>query len=110
MPRWFRTAAALLLAAFVAAPAFAQTLTGSITGTIKDPAYRIDRGELAFERELHGLRNTVLLPAGWDVSAVSQSATLGLYQGRAFVVHCERLEYRLAHGFVVAHRYSCTRS
>ena len=36
MPRWFRTAAALLLAAFVAAPAFAQTLTGSITGTIKD--------------------------------------------------------------------------
>ena len=32
----FRTAAALLLAATVAAPAMAQTLTGSITGTIKD--------------------------------------------------------------------------
>jgi hypothetical protein len=32
----FRTAAALLLAAAIAAPALAQTLTGSITGTIKD--------------------------------------------------------------------------
>ena len=32
----FRTAAALLLAATVAAPALAQTLTGSIAGTIKD--------------------------------------------------------------------------
>ena len=38
-----------------------------------------------FERTLHGLRNTVLLPAGWDVSAVSQSGTIGTYQGRAFV-------------------------
>ena len=36
MHRWFRTAAALLLAAMVAAPTFAQTLTGSITGTVKD--------------------------------------------------------------------------
>src|SRR5262245_41568089 len=36
MSKVFRTAAALLLAATVAAPALAQTLTGSITGTIKD--------------------------------------------------------------------------
>ncbi|HEX9365220.1 MAG TPA: carboxypeptidase regulatory-like domain-containing protein [Vicinamibacterales bacterium] len=36
MQNVFRTAAALLLAATVAAPALAQTLTGSITGTIKD--------------------------------------------------------------------------
>src|SRR5437868_3266138 len=36
MQRVFRTAAALLLAATVAAPALAQTLTGSITGVIKD--------------------------------------------------------------------------
>jgi hypothetical protein len=56
-----------------------------VTGWIKDPAYTIDRGDLVFERQLRGLRNTILLPAGWDVSAVSQSATLGLYQGRAFV-------------------------
>lgn len=36
MQRVLRTAAALLLAAMVAAPALAQTLTGSISGTIKD--------------------------------------------------------------------------
>jgi hypothetical protein len=27
----------------------------------------------------------VLLPAGWDVASVSQSATLGMYEGRQFV-------------------------
>ena len=36
MQRMFRTAAALLLAALIAAPALAQTLTGAINGTIKD--------------------------------------------------------------------------
>ena len=36
MTRLFRTVAALLLAAGVATPALAQTLTGSITGTVKD--------------------------------------------------------------------------
>src|SRR5262245_31113336 len=36
MNKVFRTAAALLLAAIVAAAALAQTLTGSISGTIKD--------------------------------------------------------------------------
>jgi hypothetical protein len=56
-----------------------------ITGTLKDAAYKADGGELVFIRTLHGLRNTVLLPAGWEVSAVSQSATLGVYQGRTFV-------------------------
>jgi hypothetical protein len=56
-----------------------------ITGTLKDPGYKVVDGTLVFSRTLHGLRNTVLLPPGWDVSGVSQSATLGLYQGRAFV-------------------------
>jgi hypothetical protein len=56
-----------------------------ITGTLKDPAYRIVQGELVFERALHGLRNTVLLPAGWVVSGVSQSGTIGSYRGRTFV-------------------------
>jgi hypothetical protein len=56
-----------------------------ITGTLKDPSYKLANGELVFERTLHGLRNTVLLPAGWEVAAVSQSGTLGTYQGRAFV-------------------------
>jgi hypothetical protein len=36
MQRFFRTAAVLLLAALIGAPALAQSLTGSITGTIKD--------------------------------------------------------------------------
>jgi hypothetical protein len=56
-----------------------------ITGTLNDAGYAIDRGDLVFSRTLKGLRNTVLLPAGWDVSAVSQSATIGQYEGRAFV-------------------------
>jgi len=56
-----------------------------VTGTLEDPAYKVVNGDLVFERALHGLRNTVLLPAGWEVSAVSQSGTIGNYQGRAFV-------------------------
>jgi len=55
-----------------------------ITGTIKD-GYKVMNGELVFERTLHGLRNTILLPAGWEVSACSQSGTIGMYQNRAFV-------------------------
>ena len=56
-----------------------------LTGTLNDSGYRVVQGELVFERALHGLRNTVLLPAGWEVSGVSQSGTIGTYQGRAFV-------------------------
>ena len=56
-----------------------------IAGALKDAGYRIGNGDLVFDRALHGLRNTVLLPAGWDVSAVSQSGTIGTYQGRSFV-------------------------
>src|SRR5712692_7382105 len=56
-----------------------------ITGTIQDPGYKVINGELVFDRTLHDLRNTVLLPAGWDVSAISQSATIGTYEGRTFV-------------------------
>jgi hypothetical protein len=59
-----------------------------IAGALADKSYRLDpkdAGALVFDRTLRGLRNTVLLPEGWDVSAVSQSATIGTYQGRAFV-------------------------
>jgi hypothetical protein len=56
-----------------------------ITGVLKDAGYKAANGDLVFDRALHGLRNTVLLPAGWDVTAVSQSATIGTYEGRAFV-------------------------
>ncbi len=56
-----------------------------ITGTLQDAGYTEKGGELVFDRSLHGLRNTVLLPAGWEVAAVSQSGTVGVNQGRAFV-------------------------
>ena len=57
-----------------------------ITGALKDNNYRLSSdGVLVFDRTLHGLRNTVLLPGGWEVEAVSQSGTIGRYQGRAFV-------------------------
>jgi hypothetical protein len=56
-----------------------------ITGTLQDAGYRADKGDLVFDRTLHGLRNTVLLPPGWDVAAISQSGTIGMYQGRTFV-------------------------
>jgi hypothetical protein len=57
-----------------------------ITGTIADDTYRADEDGLVFDRTLHGLRNTILLPAGYEVQAVSQSATIGQTQdGRTFV-------------------------
>ncbi len=56
-----------------------------ITGTLADPGYTIDKDQLSFARTLKGLRNTVLLPAGWEVSEVSQSATIGRYNNRVFV-------------------------
>jgi hypothetical protein len=56
-----------------------------ITGTLSGDSYRVSDGELVFDRTLHGLRNTVLLPAGWEVSGVSQSGSIGQYRGRAFV-------------------------
>jgi hypothetical protein len=56
-----------------------------ITGTLQDAGYKSQTGELVFDRTLHGLRNTVLLPAGWDVAGCSQSGVIGTYQGRSFV-------------------------
>jgi hypothetical protein len=56
-----------------------------ITGVLKDPAYTVRNGELVFDRVLHGLRNTVLLPAGWEVAVVSQSGTICTYHGRVCV-------------------------
>jgi hypothetical protein len=58
-----------------------------ITGTLKASGYTSVYGELVFQRTLKGLRNTVLLPRGWEVSGVSESATIGTERasGRAFV-------------------------
>lgn len=56
-----------------------------VTGTLKDPSFAVVDGALTFDRVVKGLRNTILLPAGWEVTSVSQSGTVGIYQGRAFV-------------------------
>ena len=56
-----------------------------LTGTLTDPGYTVEGGDLVFSRAMQGLRNTVLLPAGWEVAEVSQAGTIGQYNGRAFV-------------------------
>lgn len=48
-----------------------------VTGVIADGSYRVDKGEAVFTHVMKGLRNTVILPVGYEVSAVSQSATIG---------------------------------
>jgi hypothetical protein len=56
-----------------------------VTGTLDDPGYKISNDALVFDRTVKGLRNTILLPPGWEVTSVSQSGTIGTYQGRVFV-------------------------
>ncbi len=56
-----------------------------VSGTLRDASYAVVNGQLRFSRMVKGLRNTILLPAGWEVTSVSQSGTVGVYQGRAFV-------------------------
>jgi hypothetical protein len=62
-----------------------QSVHIRITGTLTDSGYKVEAGDLVFDRTLHGLRNTILLPAGWEVAGASQSGTIGTYQGRAFL-------------------------
>src|SRR6185369_13192805 len=38
-----------------------------LTGTLKAPGYSVVGEQLVFQRTLKGLRNTVLLPKGWEV-------------------------------------------
>src|SRR5258706_4869787 len=56
-----------------------------ITGSFRDPSYKSAGDDLIFDRTLYGLRNTIVLPAGWELSALSQSGTIGTYEGRTFV-------------------------
>ena len=56
-----------------------------ITGSFRDPAYKATADEFVFDRVMYGLRNTVILPAGWEISALSQSGTIGTFEGRTFV-------------------------
>jgi hypothetical protein len=64
-----------------------QSVHLKITGALKASGYTMVRDGLVFQRMLKGLRNTVLLPPGWDVSGVSESATIGTERtsGRTFV-------------------------
>ena len=56
-----------------------------LTGAMGKVDYTIVKGDLLFTMNVYGLRNTVLLPSGWEVSSVSQSATIGTYRNRRFV-------------------------
>lgn len=56
-----------------------------VNGNLVDAGYTAANGVLRFDRTMKGLRNTIILPAGWEVSSFSQSGTIGMYQGRAFV-------------------------
>lgn len=57
-----------------------------VTGTVADGTYKLANGELVISRVMKGLRNTVLLPAGYEVSSSSQAGTIGkTSQGRAFI-------------------------
>jgi hypothetical protein len=49
----------------------------NLRGTLRKAGYRLDAGTLVFQRRLHGLRNTVLLPAGWVLASSSQAGTVG---------------------------------
>jgi hypothetical protein len=57
-----------------------------VTGVLAGDSYRLVNNELVFDRTMKGLRNTVVLPKGWDISGVSQSGTIGTDRsGRVFV-------------------------
>lgn len=56
-----------------------------LTGVIDGDGYRADGDGFVFERTVHGLRNTILLPEGYEVQSVSQSGTIGRSDGRVFV-------------------------
>jgi hypothetical protein len=47
-----------------------------VSGVEQDSAYRTEGGQLFWEKTLHEPRTTILLPAGWDVMAVSTPATV----------------------------------
>jgi hypothetical protein len=57
-----------------------------ITGVLADRSCTIQNGELVFHHLMKGLRNTIVLPKGWEVSGVSESGTIGTDRnGRVFV-------------------------
>lgn len=57
-----------------------------VSGTVKDTQYTATGSQLAWERTLREPRNTIILPAGWDVTAVSVPATVMTQQDGRVVV------------------------
>jgi len=53
-----------------------QTAHLRVTGREDDRLYRIDNGQLAWEKTLVDPRTTVLLPPGWEITAISTPATV----------------------------------
>ena len=51
-----------------------------VNGTLDDPGYYVANGVLTFDRTVKGLRNTILLPAGWDVTSVSHPERSGCFR------------------------------
>lgn len=62
-----------------------QSVHLKLTGTMTGVDYSLVKGELFFTLVVYGLRNTVWLPQGWEVSSVSQSGTIGTFRNRMFV-------------------------
>jgi hypothetical protein len=63
-----------------------QSVHLKITGTITRSGFQATGSGLEFQRTLKGLRNTIVLPKGWEISSVSQSGTIGTDRnGRVFV-------------------------
>ena len=67
-----------------------QSAALRVTGTSKDMGYKVENGNLIFDRTIYGTRNTILLPAGWEVAASSEPGVIGTaneapYTGRVFI-------------------------
>ena len=67
-----RTAAILPVA--IARPT--QSARLRVTGVLTDPAYTVTDGQLSWEQVVRTPRSTILLPAGWQITAVSVPATI----------------------------------
>ncbi len=47
-----------------------------LSGDESDPRYRIEAGQLAWEHTLHEPRTTILLPEGWEITALTAPGTI----------------------------------
>lgn len=57
-----------------------------VSGSVTDPAYKAEGTQLVWEHTFHEPRNTVVLPLGWDVMAVSMPASVTTQQDGRIVI------------------------